>query len=115
MSSAAECELGTAFINAKEGVPIRTTLDEMGWQQGPTPLQVDNSTAHSIANDTCKQQKSKAMDMRFYWLKDRVAQNQYHIHWEPGENNLADYYSKHHPSSHHQKVRPLCLHTNKSP
>ena len=115
MSSAAECELGTAFINAKEGVPIRTTLDEMGWIQGPTPLQVDNSTADGIANNKCKQQRSKAMDMRFYWLQDRVAQNQYHVHWEPGETNLADYYSKHHPSSHHVKVRPLYVHTKESP
>ncbi|KAG7345707.1 hypothetical protein IV203_033238 [Nitzschia inconspicua] len=35
----------------------------------------------SIANDTVKQKRSKAMDMRFYWIRDRVGQNQFHIVW----------------------------------
>jgi hypothetical protein len=45
MSSAAEAELGGLFINAKTAVPIRTTLEELGHKQPPTPIQTDNSTA----------------------------------------------------------------------
>ena len=44
MASAAEAEYGTIFINAQIYVPTRTTLHEMGWKQGPTDIQVDNST-----------------------------------------------------------------------
>eukprot|EP00978_Attheya_sp_CCMP212_P020671 scaffold59435_cov43-Attheya_sp.AAC.1 len=44
----------------------------MGHRQPPTPLQVDNSCAHGIINSTVKQRRSKAIDMRFYWLKDRT-------------------------------------------
>ena len=33
MSSASEAELGTMFITAQSLVPIRNTLDEMGWPQ----------------------------------------------------------------------------------
>ena len=34
----------------------------------------DNSTANKIANNTCKQQRSRAMDiMRFHWLQDKGA------------------------------------------
>ena len=74
MASAAEVEYGTIFINGQEAVPIRTTLQEMGWPQGPTPIQTDNSTAVGVANNTIKQKKSKAMDMRFYWINNRIKQ-----------------------------------------
>eukprot|EP00957_Ditylum_brightwellii_P200160 15259109-Ditylum_brightwellii.AAC.1 len=67
MASAAEVELGALFENAKEAVALRTTLQELGHQQPVTPIQVDNSTAHRIVNSNIWQQKSKAIDMQFYW------------------------------------------------
>ena len=106
MSSAQEAETGMGFLNARDAVPIRQTLQEMGHPQGPTPIQFDNIVATGVINDTVTQRRSKAMDMRFYWLKDRAAQKQFHIHWKRGASNLADYYTKHHPTKHHQKVRP---------
>ena len=51
MSSAAEAELGGLFINAKTAMPIRTTLEELGHKQPPTPIQTDNSTACGVANN----------------------------------------------------------------
>jgi hypothetical protein len=45
------------------------------------------------------------MDMRFYWIKDRVAQDQYVVHWRKGSDNLADYFTKHHSLSHHRLMR----------
>ena len=72
MASAAEAKYGTIFVNAQTDVPIRTTLSEMGWKQGPTSVQVGNSTAVGIATEGFRQKKSKAMDMRFYWINDRI-------------------------------------------
>ena len=112
MASAAEVEYGTIFINGQEAVPIRTTLQEMSWPQGPTPIQADNSTAVGIANNTIKQKKSKAMDMRFYWINDRIKQGQFHVYWAPGPLNLGDYPSKHHAPEHHIKMRPTYLHVD---
>jgi hypothetical protein len=37
MSSAAEAEIGAVFINAKERAVLRTTLEELGHKQPPTP------------------------------------------------------------------------------
>eukprot|EP00804_Cyclotella_cryptica_P007681 CCRYP_001310-RA/>CCRYP_001310-RA protein AED:0.58 eAED:0.44 QI:0/0/0/0.66/0.5/0.33/3/0/180 len=54
MSSAAEAELGGLFINAKSAVPIRTTLEELGHKQPPTPIQTDNSTACEVVNNEIK-------------------------------------------------------------
>eukprot|EP00957_Ditylum_brightwellii_P149832 11410737-Ditylum_brightwellii.AAC.1 len=67
MALAAEAELGALFENAKEVVALRTTLRELEHQQLATPIQVDNSGAHRIVNSNIRQQKSKAIDMRFYW------------------------------------------------
>jgi hypothetical protein len=64
--SAAEAEAGALFSSCKEATTFRTTLSEMGWPQPPTPVHTDNSCAAGIANNTVKQRRSKAIDMRFY-------------------------------------------------
>jgi hypothetical protein len=111
MSSAADAECGGLYMNAREAVPMITTLEELGHPQpdNGTPIRTDNSTADGIMNKTVKQKRSKSMDMRFWWLIDRVEQNQFRIFWAPGRINLADYFSKKHPASHHKKVRPIYI------
>jgi hypothetical protein len=52
MSSAAEAETGAVFINAKEGAVLRTTLEELGHKQPPTPMETDNTTATGYSNGT---------------------------------------------------------------
>ena len=52
MESAAEAKYGTIFINAQTAVPSCTTLNEMGWKQGPTAIQVENPTAVGIAKNS---------------------------------------------------------------
>ena len=79
MASAAEDEYVTILVNAQTAVPIRTTLSEMGRKQGPTDIQVENSTAKESF-----QKKYKAMDMRFYWINDRIEQGQFRVFWRPG-------------------------------
>eukprot|EP00804_Cyclotella_cryptica_P026150 CCRYP_013039-RC/>CCRYP_013039-RC protein AED:0.28 eAED:0.28 QI:0/0/0/1/0/0.66/3/0/379 len=51
-SSAAESELAALFICAKEMVPLRQSLIEMGWPQPQSPIQTDNTTALGVANKT---------------------------------------------------------------
>ena len=111
MSSAPEAEIAAAFLTAKDAMPIRTALTEMGHPQPATPLHTDNSTAHGFLNETIKQKRTKAIDMRFWWLVDRVKQNHFTIHWSPGSTNLADYFSKHHSPAHHSRMRKIFLYT----
>jgi hypothetical protein len=115
MSSAAEAEIGAVFINAKEGVVLRTTLEELGHKQPPTPMETDNTTATGYSNGSIKQKRTKAMDMRFYWIKDRVKQGQFKIYWDPGFQNLADYFTKHHSPAHHKRIRDAYFHDNERP
>jgi hypothetical protein len=107
VASAAESEVGACFHNAQSGAPLRVTLTELGHTQPPTPLQTDNSTAYGIVNETIKQKRSNAMDMRYHCLTDRVRQKQFDIYWRPGRENLADYHTKHHSAQHHKDMRNL--------
>ena len=114
MASATEAEVGALFHNAQDACMLRNTLEFLGHPQPATPIQTDNSCANGIANDTVKQRRSKAIDMRFYWLKDRVRQKQFNIFWRPGKTNRADYFTKHHPASHHREMRPIYLHVEQA-
>ena len=69
VGSASEAEIGAGYLNGQDAVPIITTLTELGHPQPPTPIQVDNTTAEGCANGTMKKKRSKAMDMRWHWLK----------------------------------------------
>jgi hypothetical protein len=55
MASATEAELAALFHNARHGIPLHTTLIEMGHPQAQTPIQTDNTCAAGIANETVKQ------------------------------------------------------------
>jgi hypothetical protein len=80
---AVESEVVPCFHNAQSGAPLRVTLTELGHTQPPTPLRTDNSTAYCIMSETIKQERSKAMDMRYHWLTDRVRQKQFDVYWRP--------------------------------
>ena len=52
----------------------------MGHPQPPTPMEVDNETEIGFLKITMKQKRSKAIDMIFYWVRDRVNKNQFMIY-----------------------------------
>ena len=109
MTSAAEAEMGALYINAREAVHMRITLEEMGHPQPPTPMQTDNTTALGVITNNIRKKQSKAWDMRMYWLRERETQKQFRFYWRAGPTNKADYETKHHAPSHHQNERPEIL------
>ena len=109
LASASEAELSAMFENAQMGAIIRAILWDLGHIQPPTPIRTDNTTAAGIVHDTFKQVRSRTVDMRFHWLKDRYNLGQFYIYWDKGEGNLGDYYTKNHPPWHQFKMRPIVL------
>jgi hypothetical protein len=109
MSSAAEAKLGALFINAKTAVSMHQMLVELGHPQPHTPMQTNNTMAHVLLTNKILPKALKDMDVRFHWLKCRNAQGQFLYYWRPGTQNLADYFTKHHPISHHKSVHPTIL------
>eukprot|EP00957_Ditylum_brightwellii_P070983 5394654-Ditylum_brightwellii.AAC.1 len=53
--------------------------------------------------------RSKAIDMRFHWLKCRSAQKLFSIKWKRESSNKADYHSKRHPPHIHQTIQTKYL------
>ena len=112
MASASEAELAAMFYNSREAIPLRITVEEMGHRQPPTPVTIDNSTAHGLTEGSMIPKRSKAMDMRFHWLRCREGRNHFTFLWRRGTNNRADYHTKHHPPSHHRLKRAEYLAQN---
>ena len=71
MSSATEAELAALYIMAREAVYIRSVLEELGHKHPPTPIQTNNAMAEAVVNGKVQPKRTKAMDMRFHWLRDR--------------------------------------------
>jgi hypothetical protein len=61
---------------------------------------MDNSTAEGVINNKIQPKRTNAMDMRFHCATVKHRGNS-----GPGETNLLDYFTKHHPPMHHVNVR----------
>ena len=96
-------------MNAKEAVSLRNTLTALGYPKDITSIITDNSFVYSVVRENCKAKRSKAMDMRFYWLKDRVKRNQFNILWCQGHRNIADYLTKDLPTQQHKVLRDFVV------
>ena len=77
VSSAAEAEIGALFINTRQAIPARITLEEMGNKQPPTPVQTDNTTALGFVTKTLNPKATKSTDMKYWWLRDKLDQDQF--------------------------------------
>ena len=72
-ASVAEAEYAACFINGQHAVWLRTVLEALGYPQiGATPMLCDNWCAMGIAKSTVKAKRSKAIDMRYHWIRDRI-------------------------------------------
>ena len=110
-----EAEYAGCFHNAQLGVGFRTILEAMRHPQPEdgTPLQSDNLCAVGLANDTMAPRKSKSIDMRFHWIRDRVKQKQFNVYWRPGKDNLADFFTKPLPVHKHQEIMDKLIRRDK--
>jgi hypothetical protein len=115
VASVAKAKLDALFLNCKEGIIFRMTLEELSHSQPKTLVHCNNAMAIGIANNTAKRQRSCSMEMRYFFVCDKIAQDAYEVKYHPGQKNLADYQSKHHIGAHHKAVRPWYLHEENSP
>jgi hypothetical protein len=80
----------------------------MGHAQPATPLLGGNNFAIGLGSDTIKQRRSKSIDMPFHWLRGRIRQSQFVMHYLATDLLLADFFNddiaNKSPSSHNAKV-----------
>ena len=75
VSSAMEASYAALFVNAQLATIDRQTLEDLGHPQLPTDIRYDNTAAGNLANRTAKKKRSKAIDMRYHWIQDRILHN----------------------------------------
>lgn len=108
--SSLETELMAMFCNTHEAIPLKLILEELGHiQTVPTPMTVDNNTAHGLTKGSMVPWCSKPMDMHFSWLKCRESQHQFNYLLQPGKSNRANYHTKHFPAQQHIQERKIYL------
>ena len=93
-------------------VELTLTLTNLGHpQQSPPLLFVDNECTIGLATSSVRPKKSKSIDMRLDWLKERVSQNFLRLVFLPGLINPADFFTKILPVYRHIAALALpCLH-----
>ncbi len=98
------------FAAGQQAAALRAVLEDIGYPQPATIILCDNTTAIGIATDSIKQKKTKAIDMRMHWIRDRVRQGQFTITYISTAENLANYFTKHLDFEDHNKFRQYLAH-----
>ena len=114
-ASAAEAELGELFINTQEARIIRLMFREIGHPQLPTSIHIDSTTAVRVVNNTIKRERSRSMEMQYFWLLDQQAQKHFKFAYQPGQDNMGYYQKKRHTDAMHRHVIPYYLRVSNSP
>jgi hypothetical protein len=55
---------------------------------------IDNTVAVGLAADTINAKRSKSMDVRFFWLRDRIKKGQFRVQHLAGKFNISDFFTK---------------------
>jgi hypothetical protein len=107
--SVAEAEYGSLFLCAQNASWLRSVLLALGHPQPPTLILCDNACAVGLANETLKVKRSKSIDLRFHWIRDRIRQNEIQVSWIAGKSNVADFFTKPLPVHEHQRYLRLLV------
>eukprot|EP00957_Ditylum_brightwellii_P159422 12135412-Ditylum_brightwellii.AAC.1 len=103
--STVEAEYGGLFHNAQLAVIIHAILQAIGHPQGPTKNKTDSSTANSFVHASIRTKRSKTWDMRYHFLREKAVRKALDIYGDCGDNNDADYVTKHHFPTYHKQKR----------
>lgn len=112
VSSAFEAEYAGMYINGQAAEIFRNNLCDMGYPQPATTIVSDNASAVGVSTGMATQKRSKHIDVRFHWIRDRAAQGHFNIVWRPGSSNLADYFTKILPGTTFRAMRKYFVQTN---
>ena len=89
MTLAADAEIGALFINSRQAIPARNTVEEMGHKQPPTPMQTDNTTAIRFITKKLQPKATKSKDMQHWFMRDRQDRKQFRYYWGSGKTMMA--------------------------
>ena len=77
VSSEAEAEIWSLFLNCRKAIPVRQALKEMGHKQPPTQMQIGKTTAYVFVTNKISSKRLKSTNMRIHWLQYIALQGQF--------------------------------------
>eukprot|EP00899_Mesostigma_viride_P011107 jgi/Mesvir1/19999/Mv25399-RA.1 len=93
--SSCEAEYIAASSVTQLVLPLRHMLGELGHPvQGPTPVFCDNTGAVALARDPVHPKRTKHIDVRFHFIREKVEGGLIAMKHCPGEDMLADLLTK---------------------
>lgn len=77
MFSATEAELSSLYITVQKYVELCQTVEEMGWPQNPTPIQINKTIAVGVCNKMIIPKNSKAWTCNYTGSNAEKHKNNY--------------------------------------
>ena len=105
-ASAAETEYAGLYENGREAMDTRTILAKLNFPQTTTSVHTDNDAAKKIVTKEIRPKRSKAIDMRYHWMRDRTNNGIFKVIWTPNTAvciQSADALTKIQPVKNHEK------------
>jgi transposase InsO family protein len=104
--STAEAEYMSLAEAVKEVVWIRKGLEQLGWkQEDPTVIYQDNNACISWANESVFSKRSKHIDIRYHFTREKVTSGEITLRFVPSTEMVADILTKPLHGSAFQKGR----------
>eukprot|EP00965_Chrysotila_dentata_P245560 6206629-Pleurochrysis_carterae.AAC.1 len=90
-----EAEIIAASEATKEAIYLRSLFDDQGLPSSePTSLSMDNKSAIDLAFNPEHHQRSKHIDRRNFFVRERVELHDITVSFVGSANNLADFFTK---------------------
>ena len=109
--SSAEAEYMALCAGAQEAIHLRTMLRDLGYEQEqPTVIYEDNQACIAMGNNpTINHKRSKHIDIRYHFTRERVESGEIELAYVPTEHQLADLLTKALESQRVAKLRDQVL------
>jgi transposase InsO family protein len=92
--SSTEAEYMSLAHGVKELIFLRELLEELGMQQDPTVVNVDNQSAIAMANNPVHHQRTKHIHSRYHFVPERIEMGDAVVEYVSTKDNVADLLTK---------------------
>ena len=85
--------LSTSLVLTKQTPSVHLT--DQGYKMGPVTVYQDNQSAMSLVKrGYSASEKTRHVNIRYFFVKDRVDSRELHIEYLPTEDMVADFFTK---------------------
>ena len=92
--SSCEAEYVALNLTAREVLWLRRLLAELGLEQQPTIILVDNQSTIALTKHKMVKPRTKHIALRYHWIKEQVAEGAVCVKYISTVDNVADFLTK---------------------